>query len=166
MDFDKAIMRKDDEDIAKEEWAPESEEISVADIDRAVMEYASDRASYEDAKATSDEAHAVSEKSKMKLIDLLTSSGKEKYHVSGLGSVGISQSLKVRVPDGNENKMKMFDWIEKNEGVQALHAYATIHHGTLQTFYSAMKEKYGAGWHLPGLELPQLENKLSFRREK
>jgi hypothetical protein len=65
-----------------------------------------------------------------------------------------------------ENKVSMFEWIRKNEGEAALNAYATIHHGTLQTFYTNMKEKYGAAWHMPGLEMPSMENKLTFRGSK
>jgi len=158
MDFESAMPKVDDT-------------ISTIDLDNALTEVKSAQADYDAKKEISNEAHAVMEAAKARLVTLLESAGKKRWEVDGIGGFTVSTSLKFRVPADVNSKAKFFEFIESPVVSQLLGqnsrdiflAYATVHHASLNSLCNNLTELAAARGdmlEIPGIGQPTSEVSL------
>ena len=143
--------------------------ITIDMLDESVAIMAKHKEEYERQKAISNEAHARYQESRGKLIAMLKAVGKEKYFVDGLGTVRVTEKLKVRTPKGLDAKKALAGWLLKNLGEDGMHSYLSINYQSLNSLYNqefeASKERGEASeFNIPGVDSPESEFGLSFTR--
>lgn len=143
--------------------------ISTDQLDRMVTDMAFSKAEYEAQKKISSELHKKFEEKKAQLMSTLQAANKKKYHVDGIGTVSVSEKLKVKTPQFIENKKLLFDYITAKYGEEGLLSHAGINYQTLNSFYNtefelAQVEGTADDFAIPGLDAPLTEHSLSFRK--
>lgn len=149
------------------EFELEKREVTVQELDEAVINYKRAKEEYDKASAVSSEKHEEAEKLKLKVLDLLTASGKNSFIVDGVATVTVTQKSQVTTPKTIEQKEKLFNWIENKLGKEGLLAYQSINYNTLNSLYNSMMEetlKKNEEWNgIDGIELPTVVRTLSIR---
>lgn len=151
------------EELAKDD------SITTEELDLAVMKMRDDKIEYELAKKQSTAKHAVYQESLAKLITMLQRANKKKYHVEGLGTASLITKLKVRTPKDLNAKAELLNYIRENFGEEGVLSYANVNYQSLNKLYNdeferAQSEGRGAEFNIPGLESPDSEVTLSFRK--
>jgi len=146
-----------------------NESITIEELDMAVALMAKHKTDYEKAKAISSEHHAVYQEKRAKLISMLQAAGKTKYSVDCIGTVSITEKLKVRTPKGLDNKKALAAWLLKNLGDDGMHTYLSINYNSLNSLYnqefeSAKENGTAAEFNMPGVDSPDSEFGISFTR--
>jgi hypothetical protein len=148
-------------------WKEKPEDISVADLDQAVKALRMSKDQYAQTKKISDEAYGVVKDCESRLLTLMERAGKDKYICEGVGLVNITTGLSVKTPKTPEEKQAFFEWIRKNVGEDAYHAYMSVNSQTLNSFYNRTNQEYadeGKILEIDGLEQPTEYKKLSLRK--
>lgn len=148
-------------------WEEKKEDISVAELDKAVASLRGAKDVYSEAKRLSDELYAIVKKCEGALFSLMERAGKDKYICEGVGLVGITTHLSVQTPKTPEEKEAFFNWIKVNVGEDAYHAYMTVNSQTLNGFYNRTNQEYaerGEILEIDGLQQPTEYKKLSLRK--
>lgn len=150
-------------------FTQEDKSITIEMLDEATAIMAKNKAEYEKLKAISTEAHAMFQESRGKLVAMLMASNKKKYHVEGIGTVSVTEKLKVRTPKGLEDKKALAEWLRTQLGDDGMHTYLSVNYQSLNSLYNsefeAAKERGTASeFNLPGVDAPEAEFGLSFRR--
>lgn len=143
--------------------------ITTEELDLAVMKMRDDRIEYELAKKQGTAKHAVYQESLAKLITMLQRANKSKYHVEGLGTASLVTKLKVRTPKDIDAKAKLIGYIREHFGEDGVLSYSNVNYQSLNKLYNdeferAQNEGRGADFSIPGLEEPDSEVSLSFRK--
>ena len=145
----------------------EKREVTVAELDEAVIAYKLAKEEYDKASAVSSEKNSVAEKLKQNLLDLLTAAGKSSFILENVALVSVSLKTQVTTPKTIEQKEQLFKWIENKLGREGLLAYQSINYQSLNSLYnSEMKEavERGEEWNgIDGLEMPTVVKTLSMR---
>lgn len=154
-----------------EEWAnlASDKTITTEELDQAVELMRSLETEYKSAKEISTQAHHVLQEAKATLIHMLQNAGKSKYHVDGLGTASLVTKLKVRTPKDLVAKDLLFKYIKDNYGDDGVLSYASVNYQALNKFYNdefeiALADGRGDDFSIPGLETPDSEVSLSFRK--
>lgn len=154
-----------------EEWANIAADTSITteELDDAVATMRHLEADYKATKAVATEAHNNYQEAKAKLIHMLQNAGKSKYHVDGHGTASLVTKLKVRTPKDLDAKDQLFKYIEDNYGKEGVLSYANVNYQSLNRFYNeeferAQNEGRADDFSIPGLETPDSEVSLSFRK--
>lgn len=112
-----------------------------------------------------------------KLIEAMEQTGKSKVYVEGAGTLYFIDKMVVATPKTNDDKIKLFGFIEKEYGKNVLIEKVSVNHQTLQGLYNnaakeftAKCEKDGkpelaATFHIPGLSAPTSQRSLGFRKD-
>lgn len=148
--------------------AEEASTITTEELDAAAKQFAEAREDYEQKKSISNEAYHHAEECKAKLMDLMSKANKKKYSVEGLGSLSVVEKLKVRAPKNLEEKQALYNWLKQEFGESA-EAFLSINHNTLNKLYNEKFEEEAANgndFKMPGVEEPQTERNIQFRRSK
>jgi hypothetical protein len=155
-----------------EAWmeASASGAVTIDQLDSMVRDYHQKRAAYDLAKGLSDAAYKEAEESKRKVLEAMQQTGKQKYHVDGVGLCFIKNELVVPTPKTTQAKQTFFDWIKHEYGEAFLLEKLAIHHATLQKLYNesykeAVEKGQGDTFQIPGLEQPTSYQSLSFRKD-
>ena len=149
------------------EWNLETREVTVAELDEAVIQYKLAKEEHEKASAVSSEKHEEAEKCKNNLIALLECAGKTSYILENVALITVSLKTQVTTPKTIEDKEKFFAWVEKKLGREGMIAYQTVNYQSLNSLYnSAMKEALDKGqeWNgVDGIDMPTVVRTLSMR---
>ena len=143
--------------------------ITTEELDEAVKAMSSAKTEYEKKKAISDEAYHTYQNGRAKLIAMMQSANKSKYSVDDVGTISISTKLKVRTPQTPEAKGEFFAWLNGQFGADGFLTYVGINYQTLQSLYNkefeaATDEGLADSFTIPGIDSPQSEPSLSFRK--
>jgi len=149
----------------------EIEDISVGELDAALVAIKETEADYKAKKDISTEAYWKLEAAKAEFMSLMKRSGKKKWSVAGHGGYSIHDELKFRVPDGPENKEKFFKFLRSETACKLLQsdpkdvflAYASINAQTMNSLCKKLKSlaaEDGVDLELPGVMAPQAETKM------
>lgn len=143
--------------------------ITTEELDSLVEAMSEAKADYEAKKKISTEAHADYQIKRAYLIAKLQAANKKKYDVEGVGSVTVTESLKVKTPKDFDDKQKLFDWIEGEMGQEGILSYLGINYNTLNSLYNerfaqAKEEGTGADFNIPGINSPETEYGLRFKK--
>lgn len=143
-------------------------EVTTRELDELVV-------SYKQAKQDYDLAHVISvgkynflEELKETLIALLTMAGKNSYTVDGVALVSVITKSQVTTPKTNEEKELFFGWLEWKYGRDAMIAYQSINHQSLNSLYNKELETAlakGEDFTVPGIGLPMIVRTLSVRNK-
>ena len=148
---------------------PVDTSVTTEDLDTAVELMAEAKADYEAKKSISNEAHAEWQTHKAKVISLLRSINKKKYTVDGVGTVSVTEKLKVRTPQAHEDKELFFAWVNENFGREGFLSYLGINYNTLNALYNdqftkAKEDGVASDFNIPGVRNPEAEYGLSVRK--
>jgi len=143
--------------------------ITTEDLDVMVSVMAKSKKEYEQRKAKSDEAHAIYQEKRAKLVSTLQACNKKKYSVDGIGTVSVTEKLKVRTPKGLEAKKELAAWLKQQLGDDGMHTYLSVNYNSLNSLYNqefehAKDRGQGGDFYIPGIEKPEAEFGLSFRK--
>ncbi len=133
-------------------------------MDNLIRGYQEARASYEEKKRESNEAHKVLEEYEQKVVAALKATGKSRYNVDGVGLVSFYTKETYATPKSNEEKKSLFDYIKDQYGPDTLMAMVGINHQTLNSWAKKEFEEKGV-MQIPGLAQPTGMEVLSFRKE-
>jgi len=143
--------------------------ITLEQLDAEVAKLEALKIDYAQKKEQSNKADALVKEQTEKLLKMLEESGKKKYHVDGLGTIGITETWAVTTPKTQEEKKAFFNWLQNEYGDDGFYAYATINYQQLNSLYNKVSEEReaaGLDVHIEGISLPTLVKKLSFRKGK
>ena len=143
--------------------------ITTEQLDDTIIAMKNAEAAYRSAKEISNALHAEYQEHQQKLITMMRSANKKKYHVDGYGTASLVEKLKVKTPKSLEAKQALYNWITTRDGEDGLIAQTTVNYATLQRIYNeAFEEARLAGtldtFKVDGLEEPEAEYSLSFRK--
>lgn len=136
---------------------------TLEQMDNLIQELARARATYEEKKRASTEAHDALEEVEKKVIGALKANGRSKFEAEGVGLAYISEREVYTVPKDTGNKTKLFNYIKEKYGPDALMSMVGINYQTLNSW--ANKEIEAGVMQIPGLEAPTMQETLNFRRK-
>lgn len=145
------------------------EEVSTEYLDELVLDMQTKKQDYDRKKAISNEADALHKESRSKVVATLQAAGKKKYHVDDVGTVSVTEKLKVQVPKSPEDKAALFKWLKESEGTEGFLTYASVNYQSLQSLYNmkfeeAKEQGVASEFEIPGVGNPTEEYGLSFRK--
>jgi hypothetical protein len=148
------------------EWdnPKEVSSLTLEQMDKLVTDLAESKEAYEEASKASKALHAVYEGKRKLVLDALNANGRNNFETAGVGKVSITRKEIYRVPANVEAKTKLFNYIKQKYGGDILMEMASINHMTLNTWANKETET-GDVMEIPGLELPTVEEIISFRRK-
>jgi translation initiation factor 2 alpha subunit (eIF-2alpha) len=141
----------------------EKKQVTVEELDQAVLELKKARDAYDIQKALASELNAEVEKREQILVDLLEASGKSKYELEGVASISMVTRSSIQTPKDLEDKQAFFNWLEEQYGTEGRLAYTSVNSQTLNSLYSTLfKEASDKGEELiiPGLGQPSISKQL------
>jgi len=151
------------------DWEDEKpkEDISLADMDRAIALLRESKDQYAEASKASKLLYVDVKKYEAEVIDMMERAGKKRYIAEGIGQVSISENLSVATPKTPEEKQAFFAWLTKEMGEDGFLTYASVNSASLNSLYKEKVEEYGQRGEvleIDGLNAPTSFNKLSLRK--
>lgn len=119
---------------------------------------------YNEKKKIYKEADDAYENQRTRLLNILTESGKSKYHVDGVGTISMAIKSSVQVPKTPEDKEKMLEYFA-SLGKDLWLAYVTVNSQTLNSYINQQREE-DMNFKIPGLADPKETAELRFRKGK
>lgn len=145
--------------LEQETQAEEARLIPIQELDQRLAQLRELRDKYDEAKKISDKLYKEFEEQKMVLYKLLESVGRDRYKVEGIGTLYTIERGTYKLDEAR--KHRLFEYIKKNYGDDALDAYLTINPTVLHKFVAT---EVGQGGLPPGV-LPFESNKqITFRK--
>ena len=143
-------------------------EITVEQVDNAIMVLSQLKEEYETKKEASSLAYSNYEKQQANVIELLTKIGKTSFKLEGVGTVSKKTSLVVQTPKTIEDKALLFKWLKDNLGAEGFLSYASVNSQSLNSLYNTMFEESSdkMAFKIDGVGEPTERVTLSFRRGK
>lgn len=149
----------------------EIEDISVAELDAALVAIKDAEVDHKAKKEIATEAYWVLEDAKANFMTIMRRAGKKKWSVAGHGGFSLHDELRFRVPDGPENKEKFFAFLKSDKACELLQsnprdiflAYASVNAQTMNSLCKKLKTLAaddGEQLELPGVIAPQAETKM------
>lgn len=146
------------------------ENISVEEMDRQVKELASLDAQKKTVEKMLEDITSKCEVQKQILFNILKKSGKDKYLLSGVGTVSIMKEKGFQTPKTNEDKEKFFNWVQEKHGRDFLLAKQSFNSKSLNAFlkaeYEAEIEKGNTVFKVPGIMDATTYEKIKFNKAK
>lgn len=153
---------KQEEQPELAEWDLPTEEISTADIDRAVNRMIDLDAEADEKKNIYQEANAAYEKQRAHVLDLLTRTGKTKYFVENVGTISKAVKYSVSMPKDPDEKVKVLNYF-KSLGEDVYNGIVNIYYQSLNAYYNQMREQ-DPTFTIEGVGEPQRTEELRFRK--
>ena len=138
--------------------------VSTADLDEEVRKLKELEDVYEEKKKIYKEADNAYEEQRVRLLNLLTSTGKSKYHVDGLGTISLAIKTSVTVPKDPIGKKAMLEYFE-SLGPELYRSYVTVNSQTLNSYVNQQCE-LDPSFVLPGVGEKKETPELRFRKER
>lgn len=145
------------------------ESITTEQMDAMVKEMSELKDNYDELKKQSNAAHEKYQEARAKLITTLQAAGKTKYFVDGVGTVSVTEKLKIQTPKSPEDKEAFFKWLQEKYGREGYLTYATVNYNSLNSLYNtefeqAKLEGTADNFEIAGVGNPEHEYGLSFRK--
>lgn len=137
--------------------------MTLEQMDALVRELDQLKCDAQAAQEKADAASALYQEKRQYILDVLKANKRDKYQVTGVGTVYISQKEVYRVPKTNEEKNLLFTYIKDKYGPDTLMGLVGIHSATLTAW--ANQESESGVMTIPGLEAPTMVETLNFRRK-
>ncbi len=145
-------------------WDTPADEITTATLDEAVQEMCKLEEDYERKKKVSNEAKALHDAARDKVLAMLQQTGKTKYFVEGYGTAFQALTKTAKVPQDPELKKLFLDYfLDLGEDVYT--GILGVNHQTLNS-YIKQKIEEDPQFTLPGVGALKEEADLRFRRTK
>lgn len=143
--------------------------ITTEQMDSMVSEMSELKDTYDKLKKQSNAAHEAYQEARAKLITVLQEAGKTKYFVDGVGTVSVTEKLKIKTPKSPEDKEAFFDWLRNKYGQEGYLTYATVNYNSLNALYNTEFEQAKLDgtadeFQIAGVGNPEHEYGLSFRK--
>jgi exonuclease VII small subunit len=149
------------------EWDTPTKEVSVKEMDNALINLRAIKEEYASVDAIAKECHKRLKAAEGAVIQILKDAGKGTFITEGIGRATISEKLSVATPKSIEEKVAFFNWIENNLGEETRDAYMTVSSASLNKFYqeqSDLAAERGEVLEIDGLQPPTSRSILSFRK--
>lgn len=140
------------------------EEVSIEELDQAVLAFKESREDYEAKKKISNEADVECKLKKKKLLELLERAGKKSWEVDGVGKVTETIKMAVTTPKDFESKKQVIEYF-RSLGDDLYYQYVSVNSQTLNGYYNKEKE-INPDFHIPGLADPTADKNIQFRTAK
>ena len=149
------------------EAAPDGTALTLKELDSLIVDYVAKRTAYEAAKKISNDANALSEDAKFKVIKALEAANKTSYDVKGVAKITRTSRLMVRVPTDPAKKKEFFEYLTKRGMFETL---ATVNSASLNSFYNEEAETALENnifpFSIPGIEEPTERVNIQMRKAK
>lgn len=150
---------------------PIREEVSIEELDAALVALREAELDYEQKKKVSNEASHKKDEAKEKFMSLLQAAGKDRWEAEGYTGFSMYDELKWRVPQTPDDKERFFNFIKGdkvsellgNDGRDIFLKYASVNAKSLGPLCKQIKElaaNEGIDIEIPGLLPPTVEKKL------
>ena len=154
---------------AMSDFEAADETITTDELDEIVSGMALAKAEYESAKQGSDILYKQYQELRAKCIATLQQAGKSKYFVDGVGTISVTEKLKIQTIKNPEDKEQFFDWLKSKYGNEGYLTYATVNYQSLNSLYNSEFENAkldgtADNFQIPGVGNPEHEYGLSFRK--
>lgn len=146
-------------DLAAWEQPSDVSEVTLQMMDETIQQMINKKHEYEEQDKILKALGAEWDALEQKVIQLLTASNKKSYKLDGVANVSMSMRTSYKVPSTPENKVKLFDYIERNHGREALLQLQGINSNTLNAW--AKKEFESGVMSIDGLDQPTITPRLS-----
>lgn len=138
--------------------------VSTETLDAEVKKLVELEAIYEEKKRIYKEADDNYEMQRNRLLQILSSTGKSKYHVDGVGTISLAIKTAVSVPKNPVEKAEMLKHFE-SLGPELYHAYVTVNHMTLNSYLNEQLQ-LDPSFVIPGVGEKKETPELRFRKGK
>lgn len=141
-------------------------EVSVKELEETITMLVEARAEYDRAKTIASEKNATVELLEEKVTELMEKADKDVY-VGRDARITIVSKLQVTTPKSPEDKQKFFEWLKLKHGEEAMWAYATVNHNSLNSLYNTEAEEAkvrGEMISVDGIEAPTIRKTLQVRK--
>lgn len=142
-----------------------AENIDLAEFEVLCAELFKRRAEVEALQVMVDNANAALEELKTKVMTILEKTGKDKYPVTGFGTVFVQNRFNVSMPKDPDKKGAFLKFLEL-KGIKD--DLITVHSQTLNSWYKqemeAAVQEGNSDFKIPGLAEPTLMKTLAMRR--
>lgn len=143
----------------------ENKEINLSEFEHLCKRLFAQRSLVEDIDKKLSEANAQLEEYKTQILGILEKTGKDKYPVTGLGTVFVQHRTTVSMPKDPEKKKAFFDYLKNRNLLDDL---TTVHSQTLNSFYKAEMgiavSEGNSDFKMPGLDEPRITKILAMRK--
>lgn len=142
-------------------------QVTVADFDKLVEEMRLAYIEQEEKKAILTEINKKVNALEAKCVAYLKELKRDNFQTPW-GTPYVIQNWKVKLPENDVEKRKLFDWLE-SQGEQMKMKYLTVNSQSLNSLYKTMREEAiekGEMFSLPGIAPPSLYESLGFRKGK
>lgn len=144
-----------------------TEQISVTDLDAALIKVRDLECKYEDAHAISSTAYKELGEAEQELIKLMKAAGKDRWEIRGVKGFSMKTVFKYKVPASPDQREKLFNFMGSEIVSQLLQqpsrdivlAYTTCNHNSLQTFCNKLLE-LKPDLQIEGVDAPVAEQRL------
>lgn len=142
--------------------------LNLVEMDALITEYKKAREVYDAAKEEASAKYKLVDELEAQVINVLKAANKKSYKVDGIGNAVIKHKYVVTTPKDGTSKWGVLGYIEDKYGVAVRDSYISVNHASLNSFYNEEKEihKGETSWEIPGLNLPTLQESLSFTKAK
>lgn len=155
--------------MSDEEFFKTGEEVSLAQINLTMSKFMDTRRDYEEAKIKASSIYEEVKKIESSLLEMLTSSGLEKYSVPEIGTVSVNSSLSFNVPKTLDDKRSLYGYIKSRHGGEVLESMLSINSRTLNSFlreeYASLAEE-GKDPSVVGINQPTEMKSLRFTKAR
>lgn len=105
-----------------------------------------------------------------KIMAALKAANLSKFHVDGVGCMGIRNKMSVTVPKSMEDKVALLNYF-KTFGPEVYFDKVSVNSQTLNSWYNqefekAQKDGTALGFNIPGVAAPTVRETLAFTKEK
>ena len=142
--------------------------VTMQKFDNKIMEYRNAKIAYENAQAEADKLKAIMKNDEAWLIACMNEHKKTSYK-SSIGTLIVSKTFTVKLPDSLTAKRAAYGWISAQEGPEKLETMLSINSKTFNKYYREKQEAaFDEGevdFSIPGVDEPKFIEKFSVRKK-
>jgi len=142
--------------------------VTMQKFDNKIMEYRNEQIAYENAQAEADRLKKIMKNTEAWLHACMNEHKKTSYK-SSIGTLIVSKTFTVKLPDSLEKKRSAYGWIAEQEGKEKLEAMLSINSKTFNKYYREKQEAaFDEGevdFSIPGVDEPKFIEKFSVRKK-
>lgn len=120
----------------------DKQEITIADMQRALEEMREAKNVYAEASKVSNDAHSLMKEKEYALIHMMEETNQDIFVVKGVGRVALKKTMSITTPKSPDDRRKFFDWLRKEKGDEIADSYMSVNSQSLNTLYNDLTQEF------------------------